>query len=286
VAVDTGVVVFRPGDPGPPELELALDAQDLDWRGELGPDAVAQEGDPSVPAAWLTAAGVGGRLFVTQSGGDDCRLRALEIPGLEWADTPGIESPCRFTVDDSGVILAESREACGGLEDCSLAPGADGSPTYVSGGELFAGSPDGRAELLVSAADLARMFGRPGALEEVAWVDDDRFWAIVRTGETATVALMSADALVGSPWFGAPSVQGLRTSSGGMAAVSSDRGVVFFDRGGGRALTFTNGLDVTWAPGEVVAAVSTPREVIFVAPASGEVVTLPLEVRDLEWVAQ
>jgi hypothetical protein len=70
-----------------------------------------------------------------------------------------------------------------------------------------------------------------------------------------------------------------------MAAVSSDRGVVFFDSGGRRALTFTNGRDVTWAPGEVVAAVSTPREVIFVAPLSGEVVTLPLEVRDLEWVA-
>ena len=101
----------------------------------------------------------------------------------------------------------------------------------MSGGELFAGRPDGRAELLVSAADLERILGRPAALEQVAWVDDERFWAVVRTGETATVALMTADGLVGSPWFGAPSVSRLRLSSSGMAAVSSDRGVVFFDSG-------------------------------------------------------
>jgi hypothetical protein len=50
---------------------------------------------------------------------------------------------------------------------------------------------------------------------------------------------MTADGLAGSPWFGAPSVPP-RLSSSGMAAVSSDRGVVFFDSGG-RALTFTNG---------------------------------------------
>jgi hypothetical protein len=30
--------------------------------------------------------------------------------------------------------------------------------------------------------------------------------------------------------------------------------------------------------------VATPKEVLFVAPLSREVVTLPLAVRDLEWV--
>ena len=96
---------------------------------------------------------------------------------------------------------------------------------------------------------------------------------------------MTADGLVGSPWFGAPSVSRLRLSSSGMAAVSSDRGVVFFDSDGGRALTFTNGRDVTWAPGGDIAAVSTPREVIFVEPGSGARATLPLAVRDLAWVS-
>jgi hypothetical protein len=295
VAADGGVFIFRPGVPGPPELELAVDARDLDWRAELGPDAVSAEVNAGEAAAWLAANGLEGRLFVTQPGDGNCRLRALEIPGLGWAETPpGLENACRFTADGDGVALPEHDVpqpgggeigTCGDLDDCAFAWAPDGRPTHVTGGELFAGRPGGRTELLVSTADLERILGRPAALEEVAWVDDERFWAVVRSGETATVALTTAEGLVASPWFGAPFVEGLRVSSSGMAAVSSDRGVVFFDSGGRRALTFTNGRDVTWAPGEVVAAVSTPREVIFVAPLSGEVVTLPLEVRDLEWVA-
>jgi len=276
VAADGGVFVFRPGISGPPEVELALDARDLDWRGELAPEAVAREADTREAAALLTAAGADGRLLVTQPEGGGCRLRGVEIPSLAWAMTePGRGSPCRFTVTDA---------ACREL-GCAFARAADGSPTFVSGGELFAGRPGGRAELLVSAADLERILDRPAVLEQVAWVDDERFWAVVRTGETATVALMTADGLVGSPWFGAPSVSRLRLSSSGMAAVSSDRGVVFFDRDGGRALTFTNGRDVTWAPGGDIAAVSTPREVIFVEPGSGARATLPLAVRDLAWVS-
>ena len=276
VAADGGVFVFQPGLSGPPAIELALDARDLDWRGELAPEAVAREADTREASALLTAAGADGRLLVTQPDGGGCRLRGVEIPSLAWAQTePSLGSPCRFTVTSG---------ACKDLH-CAFAPAADGSPTFVSGGELFAGRPDGRAELLVSAADLERILGRPAALEEVAWVDDERFWAVVRTGETATVALMTADGLVGSPWFGAPSVSRLRLSSSGMAAVSSDRGVVFFDSDGGRALTFTNGRDVTWAPGGDIAAVSTPREVIFVEPGSGARATLPLAVRDLAWVS-
>ena len=259
-----------------PQLELALDARDLDWRGDLAPEAVARAALTREASALLTAAGADGRLLVTQPEGEGCRLRGVEIPSLAWAQTqPDLESPCRFTVTTG---------ACRDLH-CAFAPAADGSPTFVSGGELFAGRPDGRAELLVSAADLERILGRPAALEEVAWVNDERFWAVVRTGETATVALMTADGLVGSPWFGAPSVSRLRLSSSGMAAVSSDRGVVFFDSDGGRALTFTNGRDVTWAPGGDIAAVSTPREVIFVEPGSGTRATIPLVVRDLAWVS-
>jgi hypothetical protein len=276
VAADDGVFVYRPGAPGPPELEFDVDAQDLDWRGEVAPEAIAEGAEIREASALLAAADAGGRLLVTQPEGGGCSLRGVEIPSLAWAQTePNLESPCRFTVTSG---------ACRDLH-CTFAPAADGSPTFVSGGELYAGRPDGRAELLVSAADLERILGRPAALEEVAWVDDERFWAVVRTGETATVALMTADGLVGSPWFGAPSVSRLRLSSSGMAAVSSDRGVVFFDSDGGRALTFTNGRDVTWAPGGDIAAVSTPREVIFVEPGSGARATLPLAVRDLAWVS-
>jgi hypothetical protein len=67
-------------------------------------------------------------------------------------------------------------------------------------------------------------------------------------------------------------------------AARTDQGIVFFDTDGQRALTFPNGEAVSWAPGELFAAVATPNEVLFVAPLSREVVTLPLAVRDLEWM--
>ena len=271
--------VFPPGESGPPALELALVANDLDWRGALGLDAVPAEQDAAEAAAFLAGAGVDGLLYVTQQSEGRCRLRALEIPSLEWAkEPPEDEGFCRFTVEDDGALHP------GGARGVAATP--SGRLTHVLDGELFAGYPGDRSELLLSAARLEEIVGSPAALEEVAWVDDERFWAVVRTGESATVALMTAHGLLGAPWFGAPSVSGLQLSSGGMAAVSSDRGVVFFDRGGRRVLTFTNGRDVTWAPGEVIAAISTPREVIFVAPLSGEVVTVPFQVRDLEWVAE
>ena len=49
-------------------------------------------------------------------------------------------------------------------------------------------------------------------------------------------------------------------------------------------MTFPNGRAVAWAPGQLVAAVATPTEILFVAPVSREVVSLPLAVRDVEWV--
>ena len=174
------------------------------------------------------------------------RLRpGSRSPSLAWAQTQPqpSASPCRFTVTDA---------ACVKELHCAFAPAADGSPTFVSGGELFAGRPGGRAELLVSAADLERILGRPAALEEVAWVDDERFWAVVRSGETArSWPLMTTDGLVGSPWFGAPIESPPARERERHGRRRSDQGVVFFDSGGGRALTFTNGRDVTWAPGGV-----------------------------------
>ena len=158
VATDAGVLVFQPGAPGPPELELDLDANDLDWRGGLDQAPVARQ-SAGEAAAWLAAAGMGGRVFVTQTSDAGCRLRAVEIPSLAWAETPaGRESPCRFAVDDGGIVVQESDVpqigggelgTCGDLEDCAFAWAPGGRATYVAGGELFLGRPEGRSELLV-----------------------------------------------------------------------------------------------------------------------------------------
>ena len=95
---------------------------------------------------------------------------------------------------------------------------------------------------------------------------------------------MTTDRLVSSPSFTTQTIDTLRVSASGMVAARTDQGIVFFDTGGRRALTFPNGRAVAWAPGELIAAVPTPSEILFVAPVSGEIVTLPLAVRDLEWV--
>ena len=307
IAAEGGVFVYRPGAPGPPELELDLDAHDLAWRGEARPPALA-----SADAAreWLGEAGATGRLFVTQGPQTGCTLRALQFPDLTWAERPpGLPNPCRFALDASGSVLPGSLVPRPGRIESALChqgarewfdhstlkaryPGAC-APAWMPGRRadirarrlalpsVMAGRGSRR---LLSRSNVGKMLGRPSAIEEVAWVDDRRFWAVVRSGESAIVALMTTDGLVFSPSFTAETIEGLRVSATGMVAARADEGIVFFDTGGRRALTFPNGQAVAWAPGELIAAVATPRKILLVAPVSREVVTLPLAVKDLEWV--
>jgi hypothetical protein len=158
----------------------------------------------------------------------------------------------------------------------------DGTLTFVRAGELWRGTVEPRR--LITRAELRDMFGRDAALEEVAWLDDQRIWAVVRVGSSDAVALMTVSGLVFSPTFTAPRIEGLEVSATGMVAARTDSGIVFFDSGGRRALSFPGAKAVTWAPGNLVAAVATPRQILLVAPVSREVVPLPLAVEDLEWV--
>ncbi len=313
VAGVKGIMIFRPGESGSPELRLGFDAHDLAWRGTAGPAPLA-----SVDAArnWLTRAGMAGRLFVTRTESGRCVLRALRLPELAWADRPrGVPSPCRFRLDDDDAsavgavtlalapVRAESvvpqpggdeTATCqdGGVDvfdgggamaryegACAPAWRPDGTLTFVQDGGLYA-----RERPLLTREKLTRILGQPSALEEVAWLDDERFWAVVRSGPSAIVALLSTEALVFSPSFTTRAIEGLELSATGMVAAQSDQGVVVFDSGGRRAMTFPNGNAVSWAPGELIAAIATPNEVLFVAPVSREVVSLPLPVRDLDWV--
>jgi hypothetical protein len=300
VAAEGGLFVFRPDISGPPALELALDAQGIDWRGGAGLPALAGADEAR---EWLGQVGATGRLFVTH-GSPGCRLRALELPELEWAERPpGPPNPCRFTLDDEDVVIPEGQapQPGGGLiaacrnravevhteqgllvsyPGCAPTWRPDGTLTFIRNGGLVEPTRS-----LLTRRELGELLRRPAALEEIAWYDDQRFWAVVRSGESAIVALLSTtDNLVFSPSFTSREITGLRVSASGMVAAGTDQGVVFFDSGGRRALTFPNGRAVAWAPGELIAAVATPSEILFVAPVSREVVSLPLQVRDLEWV--
>ncbi len=299
VATRASVFVFPTGE-GDAVSRFALVANDLDWRGEAGPPPLAEADEAR---DWLGGVGGTGRLFVTLPG---CRLRALRLPDLAWEEEPDVRAPCRFTLTPNDAPLDEAvsvsptgelRALCedgsvrvfqgGGFRTrltnaCGPAWMGDGTLTFVRNGGLWQGIEDARS--LVSRQLVSELFGRPSALEEVAWVDDERFWAVVRSGESAIVALLTTDSLVFSPSFTTREIEDLRVSATGMVAARTDQGVVFFDSGGRRALTFPNGRAVAWAPGELVAAVATPREVLFVAPISREVVPVSLEVSDLEWV--
>jgi hypothetical protein len=303
VATRASVFVFPPGE-AESVRRLPIAANDLDWRGEPGPQPPAAAAEAR---DWLGRVGATGRLFVTLADEPVCELRALRLPDLVWEEEPNAESPCRFmlgaderplsadvtvspdgqtravcdrdrlrTFDESG-LMTEHDGACG------AAWMGDGTLTFVRDGELWKGAANPKR--LVSRERVSELLGRASALEEVAWVDDERFWAVVRSEETAIVALLpTTDDLVFAPSFTAREIRGLQVSATGMIAARADQGVVFFDSGGRRALTFPTGRAVAWEPGELIAAVATPTEILFVAPISREVVSVPLAVSDLEWV--
>jgi hypothetical protein len=304
VATDASVFVFTPGQADEVE-RFPLVANDLDWRGPESPDALAEAEDAR---AWLGPTGASGRLVVSLPEEDGCSLHALRIPDLSWADDPaGVPGPCRFSLGPGEQVLPENQlpqpggdriavcrnHAVDVLDEGGLLvdyPGAcapawmpDGTLTFIRDGALFRTQAD-RERPLMSQQKLSELLGRPSALEEVAWTRDDQFWAAVRSGETATLALLTTGELAMSPSFTTETIERLRVSSTGIVAAETDRGVVFFDNGGRRALTFPNGRAVTWAPDQAIAAVATPQSILLVAPISGEVVSLPLAVRDLEWV--
>lgn len=287
-------------------------------QSEPEPPAVstspAPEAPPPEPASdetreWIADLGMTGRLFATQADGSGCTLRAIQLPGLDWAEEPpGLPAPCRFTLDDRSRVVAEDTvPQPGGNEMAQCHEGVldwfsetgliaryrgacgpswtpDGRLTFVRDGALYEAVPPDNQQRLLSRGSVSELLGRPSEIEEIAWVDDERFWAVVRSGASAIVALMTTDQLVFSPSFTTQRIEGLRVSATGMVAARTDQGVVFFDTGGRRALAFPKGRAVAWAPGELIAAVATPSEVLFVAPVSREVLSLPLEVRDLEWV--
>ena len=301
VATSGGVLVFRLGEVPLRVRRLSIAAADLAWRGTAEPPPLA---DVAEARDWLGGVRATGRLFVTELG---CRLRALRLPDLVWENEPGGgPAPCQFELDAADEAVAEAisvapggqlRATCrdgrlavfgpeGPTADipdaCAPAWMPDGTLTFVRAGELWRGTVEPRP--LVTRAELRDMFGREAALEEVAWFDDERVWAVVRVGSSDAIAAMTESRLVYSPRFTAPRIEGLEVSSTGMVAARTDSGIVFFDSGGRRALSFPGATAAAWAPDNLVAAVATPRQILLVAPVSREVVPVPLAVEDLEWV--
>ncbi|HSK16565.1 MAG TPA: hypothetical protein VK915_10395 [Gaiellaceae bacterium] len=297
IAARTGVHLLPLGGGERAPRRLPLSARDLAWRGPAGPGDLAD----AETRARLEAMGVSGRLVVAEPG---CRLRALRLPALEWSELgTNAQGLCRFTLAPEGEPVSETATVHGERSTrCSRGrldvfdagrplarlPGAcraawtpDGRLTFVRDGELWEGFPEPRR--IVSRATLRRLLGTAASLEEVAWLDDARLWAAARTREGVVLAAMTTSTLVFSPAFAAQRIDGLQVNRAGMVAARSDRGVVVFDAGGRRALTFPDGREVAWAPSSLVAAIATDGELLFVAPISRDVVSVPVAASDLEW---
>jgi len=297
-------VIFRTGEQSV-ERRLPLVARDLTWRASSG-STLAQD---SEALAGVASLGATGRLLVTLPDSGGCVLSALELPSLEWAeDPPGLPNTCRFAVDEDGAVLDEGTvpEPGGGrrtaicthgaelttvteneisytFRGCAPAWTPDGRLTFIRNGALFLRGSGPLQQRLLSRQTLSGLFGRPSALEEVAWLDDELFWAVVRSGRRATVALLSTDRLLSTPLFAARMIEGLR-AGGTMVAARTERGVIFVDASGTPVFTVPEGQAVAWEPGGQLAAVARPNEVLIVSPSRRRVATLPLGARDLEWV--
>ncbi|MGH3005780.1 MAG: hypothetical protein ACRDOS_07765 [Gaiellaceae bacterium] len=278
---------------------------------ERAPAAVAQ---PALPIsgredvqALLEAAGGSGVLYFADR---TCRLRTLELPGVDWRPEPNRPVPCRFTADASGAVSPDGvriepqsglRAVChesgidvfdrdgtgllGHRGACAPAWRPDGTLTFIRDGELVLAPGLRETRVLLSRGDLARAVGHGASLEEVAWFDDDEYAAAVRRGSEVVLAVFRGAELVLPPSFSAPSIEGLRATRRSVAARTggSESGVRFLSRGGRELLAVPGGHAVSWSPGGTVAAVAARSAVVFVDPATRERAPLALVATDLEW---
>jgi hypothetical protein len=305
VATRASVVVFQTFGAELRLRRLPIVARDLAWRSSPGTAALraAQRAEARL---FLTRLGATGRLLVTLPG---CHLRTLRIPELRWEGASRNDTPCDFTLDEYGEILPEGAAAqpsgdlvavCQGDagvidvfdgnglwarldEACAPTWTPDGRLTFIRRGEVWQGVRHPRP--LLSGADIRRMLGRDALIGEVAWADDLRFWAVVRRGLRSRLVYMTRTRPLTSPPVTARQFDRLRVaSSGGMVAAQTERGAIVTDPGGRRTLTFPAAQAVSWEPGELVVAIARPREILFAATISRDVVSIPLSVEDLEWV--
>jgi hypothetical protein len=217
----------------------------------------------------LRAAGVTGVLTYA---GQDCRVHAVELPGLE-PHPAGAERSCRFRVS-AGNVLSFGRgvadpsrfllAACDvGLTEVStdgslvaVYPGCaptwrgDGALTIVRQGEVvLLDGPLDRPELvqenvLLSRQDVTRAFRSAGwsegrfAVREIAWLPGRRLAATVRVNGADEVndvlVVFRGRRFVRAPSFAYADLRGLRPSPRGrfVFARSGEGGLAIVDRGG------------------------------------------------------
>jgi hypothetical protein len=233
-----------------------------------------------------------------------CRLHRIALPSGADANAPRQVS-CGLTLDPTGrlaqadetwqpggalsarcidghvVVHASGGEPILHRRGCSPAWKPDGSLTYVVDGSLRLSSRLRDRRLLLSARDVSRAVGParatigPTRLREVAWLDDQRFAALLTTNKPPgpegldLLVVFDARRPVRGATFLAPRLSGLVASPrGGHLVVRTGRGLrealAFFDRSGAPSnLSFVNAHAIAWSPDERWAIAATRRSILL-----------------------
>jgi hypothetical protein len=192
---------------------------------------------------------------------------------------------------------------------CAIAWHPAGLPTFLHRGEVKAFAPCPGAEpgtlplrctqTLLARADLTRELRRARwtsfdfRVEELHWLDDRRFAAIVRArsaGDDADLlAVFEGRRLITEPPFAYDDLSGIRPSPSGdvvSARIPDTGGIITVDRDGEPVrLALRHGNAVTWSPDEEWIAEAT-ADGIYVFRAgedSPEFFHIPIVARDLVW---
>lgn len=192
---------------------------------------------------------------------------------------------------------------------CPAAWRWDRAPTFLHNGEVlqFAPCPDDDlgvlpircTRTLLSRGDLARELRRARwtaldfMVEEVYWLDDRRFAAIVQArspdGGADMLAIFENGRLVSDPPFAYSDLDGIRPSPSGdlvSARIRDDGGIATVDRDGESVrLAMRHGDAVTWSPDQEWIAEAT-ADGIYVFRAdddSPQFIQIPIVALDLVW---
>jgi hypothetical protein len=241
-----------------------------------------------------------------------CRFRTtvgneFSLGGSPPAPFGGLASRCRRGVLElhlpNGDLYARAR-------GCGLAWKPDGTPTFLRRGEVMRFAPCTGAEpgqlpvscsrTVLSHEDLVRELRRARwldfdfAVEELQWLDDRRFAAIVRARSVdrggELLAIFEDRKLVAGPPFAYEDLEALRPSPTGAllaAHIRNPSGLAVVDRSGRvERLAFPYGTAVTWSPDERWIAEAMEEEGIVFFRAddrSPRPIFLPIFARDLVW---
>jgi hypothetical protein len=284
--------------------------------GEATPAGLGDE------AAALREAGIGGTLYYIDAA---CRLAALRLPDLVRVEITTLTS-CRRGLSRSGrwtpfgpawqprgdPLARCSRDAIDvfnrgtpllGERGCALAARPDGTLTQVRDGELVEFPRDRDGRVLLSLKDLARALrevdvetGGAAFLKDIAWLDDDRFAAIVRARPAdwaqpvEFVFVARAQTPVSRPSYFSDRLADLEASPlGDYLAVRTGRGardlVVLDDSGHATGLFFSDAAAIAWSPDGAWTVVAAADRLLFFRTEQGSTrfLEIPVEARDLAW---